>query len=138
LTVSSRFGSAAPLLLATLLAACSALPPQSAAEPAMPSNYGVLVANALKPYQDFGRYSNFEISGLRWVHAETGWNWLACLRYDDNGHRRIYSLFFAGGAVVNARYDIVTDRCGVQQYLPFDLATGTIGTPSVPVQQPIY
>jgi hypothetical protein len=117
---------------------CSAVPLQNAAEPAAPANYGVLVADAVKAFKPFTTYSNFEISGPRWVHAETGWNWLVCLRYDDHGRRRIYSFFIQGNAIVSARYEILIDHCSAQQYVPFDITTGAIGTPTPPAQQPIY
>jgi hypothetical protein len=121
-----------------IVADCSAVPLDNAVAPAAPASYGVLVSEALKAYKPFAGYSDFEISGLRWLHAETGWNWLACLRYNDHGHRRIYAFFIKGNAVTNARYDIITDQCAAQQYVPFDIVTGTIGTPTTPAQQPIY
>ena len=122
-----------------MLAHCSALPPKNAAAPAAPPKYGALVSDALKKFKEFSLYSNFEISDLRWVHAATGWSWLTCVRYsDDHGHRRVYSFFINDNAVVNARYDILADRCGAQQYVPFDVTTGTVGSPTPVVQQPIY
>ena len=75
-----------------------------------PPNYGVLVANTLKGFKDFSSYGNFQISGLRWVHVATGWNWLVCVRYVDHGQRRTYSFFIKDNVVVNGRYDVRTDR----------------------------
>ncbi len=120
------------------IANCSVMPPDDSAQPAMPANYGALVSTALKPYKAFAGYSNFEISGLRWLHVETGWNWLVCLRYDDSGRRRTFSVFIKNGAVVNARYDVLTDRCGDQQYVPFNPATGAIGAYSQPLVEHLY
>ena len=131
----------APALFAALLmlAGCSAVPLQDSAEPAAPpSSYGRLVSDALKKFKDYTNYSNFEISNARWVHASTGWNWLICVRYNDGAHARFYSFFIDNNAVVNQRYDIVTDQCSVQQYLPFDATTGTVGSPTPVRQQPIY
>jgi hypothetical protein len=120
------------------LGACSAVTLQNSAEPASPPVYGTLVAAALKKFKDYASYSNFEISAARWVHAPTGWNWLICVRYNDGGHERYYSFFIDGNKVVNQRYDIVTDQCGAQQYVPFDATTGTVGSPTPIRQQPIY
>lgn len=125
---------AALLAAGAALGQCSAVPMDSAAVPAaVPQNYGALVADTVKGFKPFASYSDFEISPPRWVHADTGWNWLVCLRYADRGKRRYYALFIQGGKVVNSRYDVLTDRCGAQQYAPFDLATGAIRSP-----QPIY
>ena len=130
-----RCFAAGALVAALLLAHCSALS-SDAAPMAPPSDYGVLIANALKSFKGFAEYGQFQISGLRWVHATTGWSWLACVRYQDHGHPRVYAFFINNGAVVNARYDIVMDQCGAQQYVPFDPATGTIATPPAPLASP--
>jgi len=118
------------------LADCSAMPVVDATEPAAPTNYGLIASNSLKSYKGFADYSNIEISGLRWVQAVTGWNWLACVRYVDHGHQHTYAFFIKDNAVVNGRYATVPDQCGTQQYRPLDAATGTIGASEV--QQPLY
>lgn len=127
---------------AMLLAACSAMPLPENAAPAVapPNNYGVLVAGTLHGFKDYPGYSNFEISPPRWVHAATGWNWLACVRYAERGQRRTYVFFMDNSAVVNSRYGVITDQCGTQQYWPFDPATGTITAPAPgPIaQQPMW
>jgi hypothetical protein len=132
---------AAPVTAAMLLGACSAVPlAENAAPAAAPANYGVLVGNTLRGFKGYPDYSNFEISPPRWVHATTGWNWLACVRYADHGQRRTYVFFMDGSTVVNSRYGVATDQCGAQQYWPFDPATGTVTAPApVPVpQQPMW
>lgn len=124
-----------------LLAACSAAAvSENAAPVAAPANYGVLVANMMRAFKGYPGYSNFEISPPRWVHAATGWNWLACVRYADGGHRRTYVFFLDESAVVNSRYGVISDQCGAQQYWPFDPATGTVTAPApAPMpQQPMW
>jgi hypothetical protein len=121
-----------------ILAGCTAVPFEDTAETPAPANYGVLVSNAVKGFKDWQTFTNFEISDLRWMHVTTGWNWLVCVRYDDRGHRRTYSFFLKNDAVVNARYDIVTDRCGAQKYLPLDVASGTIRQLEPEPQSPLY
>jgi hypothetical protein len=137
-----RFGVAAQcaalLAACALLEQCSTVPVESTAAPSPPSNYGALASNTVKGFQPFTTYSDFEISAPRWVHAETGWNWLVCLRYEDRRQRRYYAIFIQGDSVVNSRYDILTDRCGAQQYVPFDLMTGTIKSPPPVPQQPTH
>ena len=126
--------------LAIMLAQCSSVPArENPTEPAAPANYGKVIADALKKFKDFSSYSNFQISNLRWVDEATiGWSWLICVRYDDRGITRFYSFFLESDKVANARYDVRTDRCPTQQYVPFDVRTGTAGMPTPPAQQPIY
>lgn len=129
---------AAPIMTAMLLSACSAVPlAGNAAPPASPANYGVLVGNTLRGFNGYSGYSNFAISAPRWVHAATGWNWLTCVRYDDRGQRRTYAFFMDTNAIVTARYGVLADQCGAQQYLPFDAATGTIAAPAPVPEQPL-
>jgi hypothetical protein len=121
-----------------VIAQCSALPQQDATQPPPPVNYGVLVANVLKTFKGYAAYNNFQISSLRWVHAATGWSWLTCVRYGDRGRAQFYAFFLDERSVINARYDVHTDQCAAQQYVPFDIATGTVGSPTAVLQQPIY
>jgi hypothetical protein len=143
---AARFTAVAAVML---LSACSVVPlTRNAAPPASPANYGVLAGNALRGFTGYAGYSNFEISAPRWVHAETGWNWLTCVRYRDRGQRRTYAFFFDNGAIVTSRYGVLADGCGAQQYLPFDAATGAVTAPAPApqetlspmaiLQQPIY
>jgi hypothetical protein len=127
---------AAPVSAAMLLSACSAAPLSGiAAPPASPANYGVLAGNTLRNFSGYAGYSNFEISTPRWVHAATGWNWLTCVRYYDRGQRRTYAFFIDNDAIIAARYGVLTDGCGAEQYLPFDAATGTVTAPAPAPQQ---
>ena len=142
----------AALLSADLvLAQCSAVPLANGTQPAPPANYGPPVGAALRQFKGFADYSDFQISGLRWVHTTGGWTWLACVRFADHGHHRFYAFFLDGGQVTSSRYDVRTDQCPAQQYAPFNPATGAFsapmtaapppgGTPqpSFTLQQPIY
>lgn len=121
-----------------ILAGCSALPAENATVSPAPANYGVLVSNNLKTFKDWQGFTNFEISDLRWAHVTIGWVWLACVRYDDHGHRRTYVFFIKDNAVVYGRYDIMTDGCGAQTYRPLDVATGAIKSPAPEQQPPLY
>ncbi len=124
---------------------------QAPTQPPPPANYGVPVAATLRGFKGFAGYSDFQISGLRWVHTANGWNWLACVRFADRGRQHFYVFFLDAGSVIFSRFDVRTDQCAAQQYAPLDLATGTItaplmAPPQVPgaptqsfmLQQPIY
>jgi len=124
-----------------VLPGCSELaqPSQAAAAPPAPPPYVSLTANyLLSALKDRAAYSDFEISGLRWVDSIKGWTWLACVHFWDHGHLRSYAIFIQDNAVVDARYAVETDRCETQTYTPFDLVTGELGRPTAPVQPPLY
>lgn len=151
-TANTGLQFAALLSAALALAQCSAVPLENATQPPPPANYGALAASTLRGIKGFAGYSDFQISGLRWAHTASGWNWLACVRFVDRGRQRFYTFFLDAGGVIGSRYDVRTDQCAAQQYAPLDLPTGTIAAPlmaqpqggggapplSFNPQQPIY
>jgi hypothetical protein len=131
LSISKQLGSrkflwhaawAALLLAGTLvrpnsLLATNEVIPESGPDP----SYREIVAKHLKStFKDYSPYDAFEISDPRWVHSFKGWNWLICVRFEDHGHKRIYTLFLDGDNIVDARYAVQTDQCGTQAYGPFE------------------
>lgn len=88
--------------------------------------------------KDLRAYDGFEISPLRWVSTLKGWSWLACVRFHDHGHGRIYAIFYQNDVVSDARYAVETDSCEAQSYTQFDLISGVLGQPTAPTQEPIY
>jgi hypothetical protein len=129
------------LVLALLtMPGCSELAQPSEAVPPGPEPaYVPPVAKYLRTVLvDRSFLDGFEISGVRWVHSIRGWNWLACVHFQDHGHRRIYALFVQRDTVVDARYAVETDACESQTYTQFDVMSGVIGRPTAPVQAPIY
>jgi hypothetical protein len=131
------------LLVATLIApGCSniALPAEGAPPMGPDPGYAALVADFMqKSFKDVPPSSAAEISEPRWVQSERGWNWLACVHFQDHsGRRRTYSVFFNQGKVVDARYAVLTDACGAQSYMPLDLAGSTRGPRSLGDNGPLY
>jgi hypothetical protein len=88
--------------------------------------------------KDTRSYDAFEISGPRWVSTVKGWSWLACVRFHDHGHTRIYAIFIQDNVVSDGRYAVETDACEAQTYTQFDLISGELGRPTAPVQPPLY
>ncbi len=134
-----RAAAAALLLTLAILPGCSniGLPKEDA--PAPNPAYTTLVANYLKSaFKGYASYDNFEIAGVRWVHAPKGWSWLTCARFQDHGRQRTYALFIKDGAVTDARYAVQTDACDAQTYSPFDMTTGAIRPTGVGIQEPLY
>jgi hypothetical protein len=132
-----RLGFAIALLA---LPSCSELAATSdvmrpGAEPPFVSLAANYLQSALK---DKAAYDDFQISGVRWLHALRGWSWLTCVHFHDHGHLRSYALFIQDDKVVDARYAVETDGCEAQSYTQFDLLTGKLGRPTAPVQPPLY
>jgi hypothetical protein len=131
----------AVLLSALLMSGCAGvtLPAAEAPLSGPDPGYGKTVGKQLKTaFKNLTPYDSVEISELRWVHSLKGWSWLACVHFQDRGHRRTYAIFFTGNTVVDARYAVQADACDVTHYAPFDPETGAIGPGAVHDQNPLY
>jgi hypothetical protein len=119
-TTSVQQAACAALLLALLLLpGCSelALPSEEMPAAGADPSYVNIVAHHLKTlFKNQASYDAFEISPFRWVHSLKGWAWLTCVRFQDQGHPRVYSVFLKDGRVVDGRYAVVTDACDEQSY----------------------
>lgn len=126
-TIRRAVRHAALLLALVILPGCGSLTlsKQEDPTPGTEPNYGPLVANTLKSFLKEGSYDAVEISPVRWVHTLNGWNWLACVRYREQGHRRTYAVLIRENAVVESHFAVQTDACNAQTYVPFDVKTGT-------------
>jgi hypothetical protein len=119
------------LLAAAMLAGCSGFAatneatPTSGPDPSYPEVIASRLKSAFKEHA--ASYESFEISEPRWVHTFRGWNWLTCVRFQDHGLRRTYSLFLDGKSVVDDRYAVQTDDCDRQAYVPFERMGGVVG-----------
>jgi hypothetical protein len=103
---------------------CGSLVLSNEAAPAagVDPGYIKIVATFMKnAFPSLSPYDAAEISQPRWVQTEKGWNWLACVHFQDNGSRRTYAVFFRND-VVDARYSVLTDACGTQSYSPIELS----------------
>ena len=61
----------------------------------------------------------FEISGIRWIHAQIGWAWLACLKANYRNRPVYYAIFIQQEYVVDARSGVAIDQCRNQNFTPF-------------------
>ena len=140
-TTSVQHAAYAALLLAPLLLpGCSelALPSEEMPAAGADPSYVNIVAHHLKIlFKNQASYDAFEISPFRWVHSLKGWAWLTCVRFQDQGHPRVYSVFLKDGRVVDGRYAVVTDACDEQSYAMFDAMRGT-ATARPGIQSPLY
>lgn len=136
---ASRGTLLALMLLALPGCVQSAQTSEAAAPPAEQPAYATLAAKYFSSTMaDRTSFENFEISGLRWVHALKGWSWLACVHFMDHGRLRTYALFIQNDDVIDGRYAVQSDSCGSQSYTPFDLVTGVLGRPTAPRLPALY
>jgi hypothetical protein len=130
------------LLLAPIgLSECSnmVLPDQTTPATGPEPTYGQMVSSRLKvAFKNLAPNDVVEISEPRWVHSMMGWNWLECVHFQDQGHRRTYVFFISGSQVADARYAVVSDACDAQTYSSLDLASGAIRPLAPSEQGPLY
>ena len=131
---------AACIAMLVALPGCSELAlSNGATPPTMEPPYALLSAKYLQGVlKDARAYDGFEIAHPRWVTTIKGWSWLACVRYHDHGHLRMYAIFIQDGEVSDAHYAVETDGCAAQTYTQFDLISGELGRPTAPMQPPLY
>jgi hypothetical protein len=126
----------AVLWLVVTAAGCSELAQSNQPMPATLPPYVQLAAAYLRAvFKDQVAYDRFEISSPRWVDSIKGWSWLTCMRFQDHGHVRSYTIFMQNDAVIDGRYSVETDACAVQAFTPFDVNKGVLG-PITPSSQP--
>jgi len=128
-------------LTLVLLAGCSSLagPQDGPATAPLNSDYRSMIATHLKStFTKSPLTGPAEISEPRWVLANKGWSWQVCVRFQDRGHQRTYTLFFKGSEFLDERYAVLTDACDAQTYSEFDLGPGSIRPGAVGDPGPLY
>lgn len=130
---------AALLLLPLALYGCSgiAMPNEEMPAGGPGAGFNTAVAERIKTFPDYETYDAFEISDLRWVHTTKGWNWLACVRFQDKGRARTYAVFIKDDKVVDGRFAVEIDACGLRNYSPFPLL-GSAQKPAAGTLEPVH
>jgi hypothetical protein len=101
--------------------------------------YVTLVSTTLKDnFKKLSPTDAVEISQPRWVHTVTGWSWLVCVHFQDQGHRRAYAYFINGSQIVDSRFAVQTDACDAQTYSSLDMASGTMKPTTTGEPGPLY
>ena len=123
------------------MSACGSLDPETEFRPVEgpDPSYRTLVAGQIKStFKDYPSYTGYEVSEARWVRSVSGWGWLACVRYEDQGHRRIYAIYIKDRSVVDSHFAVQTDACDALTYSPLDLGTGSTPVAGVGHLSPLY
>jgi hypothetical protein len=132
--------SLALLVLLGTLSACTSMgmPPETAPAAGPDPAYLTLVANRLKTSFKQPPAAGLELSQPRWLLANSGWSWMVCVRFQDQGYRRTYVMYFDAKQILDSRYAVLNDGCEMQTYTPFDLATAKLMPQAVGTQGPVY
>jgi hypothetical protein len=128
-------------LTLVLLAGCGSLagPQEDAATAPLNSDYRRMIAAHLRStFTKSPLTGPTEISDPRWVLANKGWSWQVCIRFQDRGHQRTYTLFFKGSEFLDERYAVLTDACDAQTYSELDLGPGSMRPGAVGDPGPLY
>jgi hypothetical protein len=124
-----RFRSLAPLFLAVLLAGCETAEfdpgPEPDAKTLLAPSVAYLFPGAplvqgLKPIPAVPMNpGDIEIAPVRPAQTLAPGAWIACLRIDDKGRRRLFAAFFTKSALVHIREALPPDRCEGETYAMF-------------------
>lgn len=129
------------LMLSCSLSACASVgtPPETAPAAGPDPAYLNRIATQLKTqFKNKLQTAGLEISQPRWLLSNNGWSWLACVRFQDQGYRRSYALYFDANKILDSHYAVLTDGCGAQTYTPFDLDTAKLIPQALGAQGPVY
>jgi hypothetical protein len=128
------------LVLLGGLPACSsvALPPETAPAAGPDPAYLNKIAGQLKGQFKKPPTDGLELSQPRWLLANSGWTWLTCIRFQDQGYRRTYVMYFGAKDILDSRYAVLSDGCDMQTYTPFDLETAKFMPQATGTQGPVY
>ncbi len=132
---SRQCAGAAFLLMVVLLALSDVAVPQEMLASGADPGWNKIVANHLKSiFKNRATYDAFAISAFRWIHSLKGWAWMTCVRFEDNGHPRMYAVFIQDGKVADSRYAGQIDACNTETYAAFD----AMGPTRAGVLGPLY
>lgn len=128
------------LTLLTCLPACTSvgMAPQSAPTAGPSPTYLSQIAGRLKAQFKKPPTDGLELSEPRWLLSSNGWTWMVCIRFQEQGYRRSYVMYFDAEHVLDEHYAVLSDGCDSQTYTPFDLETAKLVQQTIGTQGPIY
>jgi hypothetical protein len=115
----------------------AASPPEATPTATLDPSYLSWIAARLKSFKK-PPSDAVELSEPRWLLSNNGWSWLACVRFQDQGYRRTYVIYFDAKQVLDGRFAVLSDHCDAQTYTPFDLATAKLVPQAIGTQGPVY
>jgi hypothetical protein len=129
------------LLLLGALPACSSMSVAPETAPAAgpdPAYLNKIAVRFKTQFKTKPPTNGLELSQPRWLLSNNGWSWLVCMRFQDQGYRRGYVMYFDNKEILDNRYAVLSDGCDTQTYTPFDLETAKLVPQATGTQGPVY
>jgi hypothetical protein len=128
------------LMIALSLGGCASLwdySPRTAAEDDADfqrtrSSYKLLASARVKELRYPGGLVALTVSPLRKSHTVAFADWMACVRGEEAGQRRIFAVFYRDRKIADFRHAVVIDGCDTEPYERLDLDSG--GSPAAKFQ----
>jgi hypothetical protein len=114
----------AALLIALSLGGCASLWDYSPRTPAEDdadyqrtrSSYKLLAFAHVKELKYPGGLVALTVSPLRKSHTVAFADWMACVQGEEEGHRRIFAVFYRDRKIADFRHAVVIDGCDAEPY----------------------
>jgi hypothetical protein len=112
------------LLIALSLGGCTSLWDYSPRTPAEDdadyqrtrSSYKLLASARVKDLKYPGGLVALTVSPLRKSHTVAFADWMACVQGEEEGHRRIFAVFYRDRKIADFRHAVVIDGCDAEPY----------------------
>jgi hypothetical protein len=122
------------LMIALSLGGCASLWDYSPRTPAEDdadyqrtrSSYKLLVSARVKELKYPGGLVALTVSPLRKSHTVAFADWMACVRGEEEGHRRIFAVFYRDRKIADFRHAVVIDGCDAEPYERLELESSGV------------
>jgi hypothetical protein len=120
------------LIIALSLGGCASLWDYSPRTPAEDdadyqrtrSSYKQLASARVKELKYPGGLVALTVSPLRKAHTIAFADWMACVQGEEEGHRRIFAVFYRDRKIADFRHSVVIDACEAERYERLEPETG--------------
>ena len=79
-------------------------------------SYKLLASARVKELKYPGGLVALTVSPLRKSHAIAFADWMACVQGEEDGHRRIFAVFYRDRKITDFRHAVVIDGCDAEPY----------------------
>ena len=122
------------LMIALSLGGCASLWDYSPRTPAEDdadyqrtrSSYKLLASARVKDLNYPGGLMALTVSPLRKSHTVAFADWMACVQGEEEGHRRIFAVFYRDRKIADFRHAVVIDGCDAEPYERLELESSGV------------
>src|SRR5205814_1697784 len=83
-------------------------------------SYKLLASARVKDLKYPGGLVALTVSPLRKSHTVAFADWMACVQGEEEGHRRIFAVFYRDRKIADFRHAVVIDGCDAEPYERLD------------------